>query len=178
GGEASFGENHAFWLHDEVSGVHVNGHLNTCEDLGAFEQRIAKLSVIFPDGRLFVFRDTGAGSDRRTAASGALRFECLEPFARWRCTFKSVMQDVTIARRYATGAALEGFRTPVSFEVEAQMVAPAWINGAFTEGGLGPVKAFMGGERYEQLLRFAGKLQAGGQTFDLAGFGNRTHRVG
>ena len=69
-GQASFGENHAFWLHDEASGVHINGHLNTCEDLGVFEQRVAKLSVAFPDGRLFTYSDTGSWT--RASLSGVV----------------------------------------------------------------------------------------------------------
>jgi len=177
-GQRTFGENQAFWVHDEATGIHINGHLNTCEDIGVFAQRVAKLSIIFPDGRTYIVRETGARSDAWTVASSNLSCECIEPFARWRCAFNGVMQDITIQRRYLSGQPLDTFRTPVSFELDARMAAPAWINGSFTEGGLGPVKAFMGGERYEQLCRVSGRLSVGGQKFDFSGAGNRTHRVG
>jgi len=177
-GQPTFGENQAFWVHDEASGIHINGHLNTCEDVGAFAQRIAKLSIIFPDGRTYLVRETGARSGAWTVASSNLSFECVEPFARWRCTFDGVLQDITVTRRYLSGQAVDYFRTPVSFELDARMAAPAWLNGAFTEGGLGPVKSFMGGERYEQLCRVSGRLSVGGRAYDFSGAGNRTHRVG
>jgi hypothetical protein len=177
-GQPSFGENQAFWVHDEASGIHINGHLNTCEDVGAFAQRIAKLSIIFPDGRTYMARETGPGSNSQTVASSNLRYECVEPFARWRCAFDGVMQDITIARRYYSGVPLDYLRTPVSFELDARMAAPAWVNGAFSEGGLGAVKSFMGGDRYEQLCRVSGKLAVAGRTYNFSGAGNRTHRVG
>ena len=65
------------------------------------------------------------------------------------------MQDVTITRSYLSGRrwTIRGSRR---FEIEAEMAAPAWIQGAFTEGGLGPVTSFIGGERYEQLFRERG----------------------
>jgi hypothetical protein len=177
-GQPTFGENHAFWIHDEASGLQINGHLNTCEDIGAYDQRIGKLSIAFPDGRLFQLREIGSGADARSTASANLRYRCVEPFRRWSCTFKGVMQDITVTRSYRTGAELDYPRVPVSFEIEAEMGAPAWIQGAFTEGGLGPVASFIGGERYEQLFRGVGRLTLDGRAYDIAGCGNRTHRYG
>jgi len=106
-GQRTFGENQAFWVHDEATGIHINGHLNTCEDIGVFAQRVAKLSIIFPDGRTYIVRETGARSDARTVASSNLSYECIEPFARWRCAFNGVMQDITIQRRYLSGQPLD-----------------------------------------------------------------------
>jgi len=177
-GQPGFGENHAFWIHDEATGVHINGHLMTCEDVGTYEQRITKLSIVFPNGRTFLLRETGGVSDRRTAAGANLRYRCVEPFRRWTCGFKGVMQDTTVARYYMSGAAADYHRVPVSFEIETEMGAPAWVQGAFTEGGLGPVASFIGGERYEQLFRATGQLTVGGATISMSGFGNRTHRLG
>ncbi|MGE0385684.1 MAG: hypothetical protein AB7Q97_13210 [Gammaproteobacteria bacterium] len=178
GESAGYGENHAFWIHDEASGLQINGHINTCEDVGAYDQRVNKMSVNFPNGRLLLIRESGAGSDARTAAAGGLRFQCVAPFERWSCRFQGIMQDATITRNYMTGAPLDYFRVPVSFEVQTEMLAPAWIQGAFTEGGLGPVASFIGGERYEQLFRHTGKLSIGTETYSLSGYGNRTHRYG
>jgi len=177
-GQASFGENQAFWIHDEASGVQINGHLNSCEDIGAYAQRVAKLSVLFPNGRTLLIRETGAGSDETSVASANLRYRCLEPFRRWSCEFDGVMQDTTITRAYGTGAILDFPRVPVSFRIDTEMAAPAWIQGAFTDGGLGPVEAFIGGERYEQLFRATGRLRVGNDTIDWSGYGDRTHRMG
>jgi len=177
-GQPGFGENHAFWIHDEASGLHINGHLMTSEDVGAYDRRITKLSVLFPSGRTLIVRESGGVSSPSTAAGANLRYECVEPFRRWRCDYKGVLQDVTVARAYISGLPMEPHRVPVSFEIDAEMGAPAWIQGAFTEGGLGPVASFIGGERYEQLFRARGRLTVGGQSFAIDGFGNRTHRLG
>jgi len=176
--QPGFGENHAFWIHDEASGVHINGHLMTCEDLGAFDQRITKLSILFPSGRTLLLRETGGSSDVDTAAGANLRYRCIEPFRRWLCSFRGVMQDVTVSRSYISGLPMDYHRVPVSFEIDTEMGAPAWIQGAFTEGGLGPVAPFIGGERYEQLFRASGRLTVGGEPLMVTGFGNRTHRLG
>jgi hypothetical protein len=174
-----FGENHAFWIHDEATGLHLNGHLMTCEDVGAYDRRITKLTLLHPNGRTLLLRETGGVSNERTAAGANLRYECLQPFRRWRCSFSGVMQDVTVPRSYMSGVSPEFHRVPVSFEIETEMGAPAWIQGAFTKGGLGPVTSFIGGERYEQLFRAEGEIKLGGEPIiPWSGFGNRTHRYG
>ncbi|MDO7843614.1 hypothetical protein [Sphingomonas immobilis] len=175
---SAYGENHAFWIHDELSGLQINGHLNTTDDLGDFSLRLGKLSVAFPDGRILQSREAGPGTTASTPASATMRFRCIEPFRRWNCDYAGVMQDVTIGRSYLTGAPLDPPRIPVRFSIDTQMVAPAWMQGALTPEGLGPVKAFIGGERYEQLFKHTGTLEVDGVTVAVSGFGNRTHRYG
>jgi hypothetical protein len=177
-GQPLYGENQAFWMQDEATGIHINGHLNTCEDIGAFNQRIGKLSIIFPDGRTLVYRGMAAVSTRETVSCGNLSYTCVEPFRQWRCTFDGVMQDITVERRYMTGLPMDSYRVPVSFDIDARMGAPAWINGGLSEGGLGAVKVFMGGERYEQLCRISGTLRVGSQSYPIEGAANRSHRHG
>ena len=176
--QPGFGENHAFWIHDEATGLHINGHLMTCEDVGAYDRRITKLTILHPNGRTLLLRESGGVSERRAAVGANLRYGCLQPFRRWRCSFRGVMQDVTVPRSYMSGVAPEFHRVPVSFDIDTEMGAPAWIQGAFTPGGIGPVTNFIGGERYEQLFRASGRLQIGAETIDWSGFGNRTHRYG
>ncbi|MET0656976.1 MAG: hypothetical protein ABW110_02315 [Steroidobacteraceae bacterium] len=177
-GDSRYGENHAFWIHDEATGVQINAHINTREDLGAYAQRVGKMSIIFPDGRLLLLREHGANSQPGSPASAGLRARCIEPFCRWTLEFNGVMQDATIARNYMTANALDFPLVSVSIAVELEMVAPAWRQGSLVEGGLGPVTALIGGERYEQLYRNRGTLHIGSQKISLSGYGNRTHRWG
>lgn len=177
-GEPGFGENHAFWIHDEAQGIQIISHLNTAEDIGDFGQRLAKLSVSFPDGRLYQLREYGAGCSEDVAGSGNLRYRCLEPFRRWSCHFAGAMDDVTVVHNYRTGNVLDLPRVPVRFDVDTTMVAPAWLQGSMVEGGLGVATAYIGGERYEQLFRASGTLVVGGREYAINGFGNRTHRYG
>jgi hypothetical protein len=168
-----FGENHAFWMQDEAHGMQIKCHINTCEDLhDAFDLRHARVTITRPDGRVLLSRDYGGGSTTDTAAGGPLSFRCIEPFRRWKVSFAGVMQTVTMAREATDN------RVVVRFEMDVQMVAPAWINGAFTPGGLGPVKEFIGGERYEQMFHATGRLVIDDEVIPWSGYGNRTHRWG
>ncbi|HMT47737.1 MAG TPA: hypothetical protein PKE59_11385 [Novosphingobium sp.] len=176
--EPGFGENHAFWIHDEDKGIQIIGHLNTSEDIGDYRQRLAKLSVSFPDGRLYQLREIGDGCSADEAGSGNLRFACIEPFRRWSCHYAGAMDDVTVVHNYRTGNVLDLPRVAIRFDVETQMVAPAWLQGSMVEGGLGLAAAYIGGERYEQLFRASGKLTVGGTEYAISGYGNRTHRYG
>ncbi|MCK9541643.1 MAG: hypothetical protein M0R03_06395, partial [Novosphingobium sp.] len=177
-GEPTFGENNAFWTHDEGKGIQINGHLNTTEDLGDYHQRIAKISVSFPDGRLYQLREIGDGCTEDMTGTGNLRFHCIEPFKHWSCHFAGAMDNVTIVYNYRTGNVIDIPRVPIRFDIDTQMVAPAWLQGSMVEGGLGVATPYIGGERYEQLFRASGKLVVGGVEYTINGYGNRTHRYG
>lgn len=173
-----FGENHAFWIHDETSGLHINGHIMTCEDIGRFDLRTAKLSIVFPNGRTLFRREVGGGSTENEVVGGNLRYGCVVPFKQWKCAFDGITHDITVERTYMSGTPLDPHRVPVTFEIDTIAGAPAWVQGSFTEGGLGPVAPFIGGERYEQLFKASGRVTIGKETIELKGFGNRTHRFG
>jgi hypothetical protein len=177
-GEPMAGENHAFWIHDETSGIQINGHLNTCENMGAYEQRMAKLYVTTPDGRTLFMRQTGGHCDVRTTSSGSLTFRRVEPFKRWTCSFVGSMDDLSVERNYRTGKTLDQLPLAVRFEIDVEMIVPPYEQGAFAADGLGPIEVFMGGRRYEQLTRVAGTLHVGDMSYAINGFGNRTHRWG
>jgi hypothetical protein len=170
-GQPGFGENHAFWI--SSGDVQIWVHLNTLEGAGAFDLRHGAIRVLLPNGRCLTSGEDGGPTLETVASSGNLHFQCDAPFERWTCRFRGVMRDVSLA-----GQLQNGPMTIVDFEVAATMAAPAWINGAFTPGGLGPVSAFMGGHRYEQLFRCTGRVRIGEQEIAIDGQGNRTHRRG
>lgn len=173
-----YGENHAFWIHDEVTGIQIIGHLNTTEELGDFSQRIGKLSITFPNGRLLQLRSTGPGTEAAGPSNGNKHFRCIVPFRKWTACFAGIMADASVPCAYLSTTPLDMPRIVVRFDVETEMVAPAWIQGALVAGGLGPVTPFIGGERYEQVFRASGTLVVDGESIPISGFGNRTHRYG
>jgi hypothetical protein len=177
-GQPRFGENQAFWIHDEASGLQICGHLNTSEDIGDYGLRLCKLSITFPDGRLYFIRELGNRSTSETVGSGNMRFTCVEPFKVWRCQFDGALNNATVLHNYRTGKLLDTPPVAVHFDVTARMAAPAWIQGSLTEGGLGIVTPFIGGERYEQVFEAKGTLTIDGIGYPVDGFGNRTHRYG
>jgi hypothetical protein len=177
-GQPGAGENHAFWFHNEASGLQVNGHLNTSENIGDYEQRLCKLSVTFPDGRILLLREIGNHSDERTTSSGSLRYHQVEPFRRWSGHFVGAMDDVTVERNYLTGKTLNQIPVAVRFDIDTEMVAPPYVQGSMVEGGMGVATPFFGGERYEQLFHGVGTIRIGGTDFPVDGYGLRTHRWG
>jgi hypothetical protein len=170
-GQPGFGENHAFWI--SSGEVQIWVHLNTLEGAGAFDLRHGAVRVLLPNGRCLTNGEDGGPTRENTASSGNLHFRCDAPFERWTCSFRGALRDVSLP-----GQLQNGPLTIVDFEVESTMAAPPWINGGFTPGGLGPVSAFMGGHRYEQLIHCKGRLRIGGEEIAVDGQGNRTHRRG
>src|SRR5690349_13990705 len=67
----------------------------------------------------------------RVLGAGGLRFQCVEPFERWRVTFEGDAIELDPAAYLAGGVAKprpDGQApVPVRFAIEAQMVAPPWF---------------------------------------------------
>jgi hypothetical protein len=113
--------------------------------------------------------------------AGALRFTCLEPFRRWALEFDGMaMRTTTQAEIRADRHAVPA---PLSFRVEAEMVAPPWLMGGMTPEAArmmleGDAAALMGGVRYEQLCEIRGTISFGGQTHAVDATGMRVRRQG
>jgi hypothetical protein len=170
-GQLGFGENHAFWISGED--IFIYGHLNTQDGAGAFDLRHGSMRVLLANGRRLVNQEDGGHTREGVAASAQLSFHCDAPFQRWTVSFRGVMRDASIGDQFSNGPP-----SIVDFTVECDMAAPPWVNGAFTPGGLGPVEAFMGGHRYEQLFRAKARISIDGQEKRFDAHGNRTHRRG
>jgi hypothetical protein len=123
--------------------------------------------------------------------AGGVRFECLEPFRRWRVAFDDEVYDSRIEdqirgnfRVYADAAIdPELKRTRLKFDVELSMAAPAWTQDFRPEKLAGLSEAeridagLMGyGWRVEQLFRGEGELSLDGQTRAFKCLGSRIHR--
>lgn len=173
--EPTFGENHAFWIMDDQ--VFIFMHLNTLDHAGAFDLRHGKISIVFPNGRTLVHDEDGGPTTEQRVTSGNLYFRCDEPFKKWTCGFHGTMRDATAVRQI-WGDTHPGPAIEVDFEITSEPAAPPWILGSFTPGGLGPVTNYVGGSRYEQLIRSHGRLRVGDMKIAINSRGNRTHRRG
>jgi hypothetical protein len=139
-----------------------------------------------PGGELFLFTGddeplpVGDTAGRpRVLGAGPLRFECLEPFTRWRLDVdgRVVATDVT---RFLTGGEARvrlgagQDEVPLRLHVEADMAAPPWFQGTHEPEG-----SFVAGEhRHEQLCTVRGTLELDGATTSFTGGGLRVHRKG
>jgi hypothetical protein len=138
--------------------------------------RVVLLYVGQPGGRLLRCRQEAPAhpvTDRagrpRVLGGGPMRFECLDPFTRWRLTFEGTAGDVT-----AQGEPLAGGGAPVTLSVEAQMTAPPWVQGSRDpEGYFNP-----GEHRFEQHFDARGALAVDGVETPFTGGGLRIHRTG
>ena len=134
--------------------------------------RNASVNVALPDGRVLLVREDAAPhpvSDAqgrpRVLGTGPLRFECIEPFDRWRLTFDGTANTTTVQDQIARcteGASdhVETERVPLRMEIETRMAAPPWI-----QGSLDPDGHFVVGERrFEQLFTAEGAVEIDGNS--------------
>jgi hypothetical protein len=139
-----------------------------------------------PGGRLLLVNGIHAplpvedGDGRpRVLGAGPLRFDCVEPFERWRLDFAgdAIVTDVD---RFLEGGAPklrlgEGHHEiPVRLQVDANSVTAPWFQGTHEPEG-----AFVVGEhRFEQLCEVTGTVEVDGVETSFRGGALRVHRKG
>lgn len=146
------------------------------------------LSLAFPDGRVCTTR---INAERmpvlnrlgrpRVLGAGPLRFECLEPFTRWRVSFEGVVTLrevgdplVRIVRQSGARSDLPGEQVALRLELDSTMALPPWVQGSLEpEGHFNP-----GEHRFEQLFRATGSVSLDGHERRFVGGGLRVHRTG
>lgn len=114
--------------------------------------------------------------------AGPIAFSCIEPFRKWRMTYDGTAVDGTVDQQIAQTLD-RNKRTAVGFDVELEMVTPAWIQ------DISPAKvahmseadaieaANMGiGWRFEHLFRAQGVFDLDGQRRQFKGVGLRVKR--
>ena len=132
--------------------------------------------------------ETGRNS---VLGAGGLRFECLEPFRKWRVTLDDMPYDGHIEdqlrgqfRIFADAPVDPAFRkSAIRLDAELTMVVPAWTQDYRVEKLAGMSEkqrtdaGLMGyGWRVEQLFRGEGELTVDGQTRKFKAQGSRIHR--
>ena len=115
----------------------------------------------------------------RVLGAGPLRFECLEPLARWRITFDGEVLAIDVNDFLAGGTPrpVASDRTEeiaLALEVDARMVTPPWVQGTFEAEG----DWVVGEQRLEQLCSVTGTVTLDGEETPFTGGGLRIHRKG
>lgn len=118
----------------------------------------------------------------RILGAGGLRFECIEPYRRWRVTYDGTPVDTTTADMIALSVDRER-RTPMAFDVEIEMVTPCWVQDntperlvGLSEREMDDARSMGLGYRMEHLFRGQGTLTVDGKTRDFRAVGSRIHR--
>lgn len=133
-----------------------------------WDEHDLQVNVTLKDGRVYRLRTggpslpaTGPQGEPTVLGAGGLAFRCVEPFRTWIASFDG--QAVRTSSADLVEGRRDGPLVNVSFEVEATMVVPPWVQGSLLrdagerltnseEGGL------MGGDRYEQLFTAEGTV--------------------
>jgi prepilin-type processing-associated H-X9-DG protein len=144
--------------------------------------RAPTLSPIGPDGKLSVL------------GAGGLKFQCLEPFRKWRVSYDGAAYDGAVEEQirsefaaYADGNRNKGLdgrrRAPLAFDVALTMVTPAWVADYRPDKLAGMSEkeridaGLMGfGWRIEHLFRGEGVLRIDGEELAFKALGSRIHR--
>ncbi len=159
------------------------------------------MNIAFRDGR--VLRESargathpalGASGKPDTLGAGGLVFRCIEPFRKWAVSYRGEAWEGSVQEQisaefavYADADRDQGLagraRVAVSWEVELEMVVPAWNQDYRAEKLAGMTQreradaGSMGyGYRTEQLFRGSGQLSIAGEQREFACLGSRIHR--
>jgi len=118
----------------------------------------------------------------RILGSGGLRFECVEPYHKWRITYRGEPVDTTTADMIALTVD-PGKHGDLAFAVDIEMVTPCWVQDntpeklvGLSEREMDDARSMGLGYRMEHQFRGAGTLTVDGKTREFRCVGNRIHR--
>lgn len=125
---------------------------------------------------------TGPDGRATILGAGGFRFECVEPYRRWRVTYDGAPVDTT-SEANARNAIDTSRTTPLRYEVDLEMVTPCWVQD-HTPEKIARMSAreradaeSMGiGYRMEHCFRGAGTLWIDGTERRFRCTGSRIHR--
>lgn len=155
-----------------------------------WDTHLMHMSLTLPGGRVLRNWQSGPahpvfGPDGKASRLGAgpIEFECIEPFRRYRATFKGTATDTTFDALVEEGVGAVGREADLEFAIDCEMTAPPWVQGSLRQEA-GDLLAhsvegdFMGGYRLEQLCRTTGKAIIDGVEHPFSGQGLRVRRQG
>jgi hypothetical protein len=181
--EEGYSENDALWVWDDAQSMGVIFWLGHSGN--QYPQAVERVTVFLPDGSLLMKSEVGEQSTDESPAGPGLVIHCDEPFKKWSYRYAGPAK-LTSQAELRSGPIPPGAESiSVSIEATATMLAPPWVQGAFTESREEwretPAAHFHGGYRYEQLLNAEVTLHLGEGDHDsyrLSCLGMRTHRKG
>jgi hypothetical protein len=115
--------------------------------------------------------------------AGPLKFDCLEPFRRYRGVYDGDAMVGSFDEMARPGFSTDK-RAALKFDIECEPSVPPWVQGAMSQDAkermaTGTVEGeFMGGERLEQLCKVRGRIWIRGQERAFSGGALRIRRKG
>lgn len=181
-------ESTSVWLYEE-HGAFGFPRVGIEAEAACWEHRRVQGNVAIAGARVLNGACAGAahspfGADGRPTVLGAgpIAFTCIDPFRRWRMTFDGSAVDGTVEQQIANALDPDK-RTPLRFDVELDMITPAWAQDISPEkvarmsAADAEEAANMGiGWRFEQLFRARGVFHVDGRDHAFSGSGLRVKR--
>jgi len=181
-------ESTSVWLYDEA-GKFAFPRVGIEAEASSWDNRRVQGNFALAGGRILDGATRGAAHSPFNAqgrptilGAGPISFECLDPFRKWRMTFDGTAADGTVESQIA-GTLDANKHTPVKFDVELNMVTPAWVQDISPEvvAKMSEAEAIeaanMGiGWRYEHLFRATGTFEIDGIKHDFKGTGLHVKR--
>lgn len=196
-GDPEMREGVSLWLFEE-NGEFALPRVGLDAVGGQWNSRRCDMNVAFGDGRVLrqskhmpAVSPKGADGRDRVLGAGSLRFECLEPFRKWRVSFEEELYEGSVEeqirgdfRLFADNAPdVSHALVPVKFEAELTMAAPAWTQDyrgdaldRLSEGDRIDAGLMGYGWRIEQTFNAVGELVVGGEARGFKATGDRIHR--
>jgi hypothetical protein len=174
-------ESTSIWMFDE-EGRFGFPRTGIEAEASSWDDRMFQANFAIADGRVLNGAGRGAapspiGADGRPTVLGAgpLRFECIEPFRRWRMSFDGPAIDTHVQDEMANTVDLSR-RVQVKLEAEMVMQTPAWIQERAEDDGSAEAEYMGLGYRFEHLFRAEGVFHLDGKDHAFKATGLRIHR--
>lgn len=181
-------ESTSIWLYEE-NGAFGFPRVGIEAEASSWDLRRVQGNFAVAGGRILNGAGMGAAhspfdAEHRPTILGAgpLAFQCIEPFRKWRVNFYGTAIVGTVDEQISKTLDINR-RTPVSFDVQLEMVTPAWVQDISAEkvAKMSEADAIeaanMGiGWRFEHLFRARGTFTLDGNTREFNGVGLRVKR--
>lgn len=145
--------------------------------------RTVMFNCALPDGTIYTAWEDHAPKELdspRVIDAGPMRFECIEPYVKWRASFDGLVEKTSLARQIAgegpgaiLGAGRKPGTVPFAYELDIDCILPPWF-----QGTLGGTDYVPGEDRSEQLFRVTGTVRIDGKETPFSGGGLKIHRKG
>jgi hypothetical protein len=176
---ASWAENMLFTPYDPTTNVGMWLHLGTVPD--AWEIWEDRVIITLPDDEGVLTMWAYHRTDPALKPAGAnLRFECLEPWRRWRLTFDGFCLK-TPFQELITSLVHDGDKIRARVSLDIEMATPIWdahTAGQSATGQGGMAEQQWATEHYEQLYFARGTVAWGNREIAFNGAGWRDHSRG
>ena len=180
-GEPGYSENDALWVWDDAQTIGVIFWLGHSGNL--YPQALERVTVFLPEGALLLHSEMGEQSTDESPAGPRLVIHCDEPYRQWSYRYAGPAMPASQAELKSGPIPPGRPSVALSIEATATMLAPPWVQGAFSESReewrRTPAANFHGGFRFEQLLSAEVSIEIeDGSSYHLSCLGMRTHRKG